>query len=104
MKLEKQIFKLMGSTKSLTNWNNSPAPSISTPTLTKATLTITEDPTDTFITTTDWGAGNRGVVFVNGFNLGRFSGIGPTRTLYIPAPLLNKGDNTVSFFRHNLPL
>jgi hypothetical protein len=86
----------------LKNWNNSPAPpsTANSPTLTKATLSISGDPTDTFITTVGWGDGNRGVVFVNGFNIGRYSGIGPTKTLYIPAPLLNRGDNTVrdSFF------
>jgi tetrahydromethanopterin S-methyltransferase subunit D len=81
----------------LKNWNNSPAPpsTANSPTLTKATLSISGDPTDTFITTVGWGDGNRGVVFVNGFNIGRYSGIGPTKTLYIPAPLLNRGDNTV---------
>ncbi|XP_046649985.1 beta-galactosidase-1-like protein 2 [Daphnia pulicaria] len=83
--------------RSLKNWNNSPAPpsTANSPTLTKATLSISGDPTDTFITTVGWGDGNRGVVFVNGFNIGRYSGIGPTKTLYIPAPLLNRGDNTI---------
>ncbi|XP_057375258.1 beta-galactosidase-1-like protein 2 [Daphnia carinata] len=83
--------------RSLTNWNASPAPpaTVICPTLTKSTLTIADDPTDTYITTTGWGDGNRGVVFVNGFNIGRYSGIGPTKTLYIPAPLLNRGDNTI---------
>jgi hypothetical protein len=97
--------------QSLKNWNNSPAPpstAVNSPTLTKATLSISTEPTDTFITTAGWGDGNRGVVFVNGFNVGRFSGIGPTKTLYIPAPLLSRGDNTVrvSIFLFNscLPL
>lgn len=41
--------------------------------MTKAVLTISTTPTDTFIQTADWGKGNRGVVFVNGFNIGKNS-------------------------------
>lgn len=39
-----------------------------------------------------WG---KGVVFVNGFNLGRYWEIGPQETLYLPGPLLKQGDNEV---------
>jgi len=38
--------------------------------MTRATLNLATAPTDTFIQTADWGRGNRGVVFVNGFNIG----------------------------------
>lgn len=38
------------------------------------------------------GAG-KGVVFLNGFTLGRFWEIGPQKRLYIPAPLLKEGVN-----------
>ena len=38
------------------------------------------------------GAG-KGVVFLNGFTLGRFWHIGPQKRLYIPAPLLKSGEN-----------
>jgi len=81
----------------LTGWNNSPAPasSLVTPTLTRSVFTISGTPTDTFLNAGEFGADNRGVVFVNGFNIGRFSGIGPTKTMYIPAPLLQSGRNTV---------
>ena len=41
-----------------------------------------------------WG---KGVIFVNGFNLGRYWSIGPTVTYYLPGPLLKKGKNEVSF-------
>ena len=37
----------------------------------------------------------KGVVFINGFNLGRYWHVGPQRTLYIPAPLMRLGDNQV---------
>jgi len=68
-----------------------------TPTLTRSILTISGTPTDTFLNAGEFGTGNRGVVFVNGFNIGRFSVIGPTKTMYIPAPLLQSGRNTVSY-------
>ena len=35
----------------------------------------------------------KGVVFLNGFTLGRFWHIGPQKRLYIPAPLLKMGKN-----------
>ncbi len=39
--------------------------------------------------------GVKGVVWINGFNLGRYWEIGPTQTLYVPAPVLKKGENTI---------
>ncbi|MEU1518723.1 glycoside hydrolase family 35 protein [Streptomyces sp. NPDC005811] len=38
----------------------------------------------------------RGLVWVNGFLLGRYRETGPQLTLYCPAPLLRTGDNTVT--------
>ena len=38
----------------------------------------------------------KGIVFVNGHNLGRYWKIGPQETLYVPAPWLREGKNTVS--------
>ncbi len=58
------------------------------------TLTFTVDePADTFLELPGWG---KGVVTLNGFCLGRFWEIGPQKRLYIPAPLLKKGENTLS--------
>ena len=37
----------------------------------------------------------KGVVFINGFNLGRYWDVGPQRTLYVPAPLMRLGVNQV---------
>ena len=39
--------------------------------------------------------GTKGLVWINGFNLGRYWEKGPTETLYIPAPVLKKGKNTI---------
>ena len=47
-------------------------------------------PADTFLALPGWG---KGVVFLNGFTLGRFWEIGPQKRLYIPAPLLRAGEN-----------
>ena len=50
---------------------------------------------DTFVDFDGFGKGN---IFINGFNLGRFWDIGPQKTLYLPAPLLRHGSNTIIVF------
>lgn len=50
---------------------------------------------DTFLSLEGWG---KGVAFVNGFNLGRYWKIGPTKTLYVPAPILRQGKNELVIF------
>jgi beta-galactosidase len=47
---------------------------------------------DTFLNPNGWG---RGVAWINGFNIGRYWTIGPQLTLYVPAGLLNVGENEV---------
>ena len=54
-----------------------------------------QKPGDTFLDTAGFG---KGCAFINGFNLGRFWEIGPQRRLYIPAPLLREGRNTLILF------
>lgn len=39
--------------------------------------------------------GVKGLVWINGFNLGRYWNKGPTETLYVPAPVLKKGCNEI---------
>ena len=47
--------------------------------------------------------GAKGVVWINGFNIGRYWNIGPGNTLYIPWPLLKKGENEIIVFElHHL--
>ena len=50
---------------------------------------------DTFLDFDGWG---KGCAFINGINLGRFWEIGPQKRLYIPAPLIKKGDNEIIIF------
>jgi len=40
----------------------------------------------------------KGVVWVNGHNLGRYWEIGPQHSLYCPAGFLKKGDNEIVIF------
>ena len=58
--------------------------------------TFTLDKTgDTFIDMSDWG---KGIVFINGRNIGRYWQVGPQQTLYIPGVWLNMGENRIVIF------
>ncbi|XP_050505747.1 beta-galactosidase-1-like protein 2 [Diabrotica virgifera virgifera] len=80
----------------LTNWQSLTSTQ-STPALYKFTLNINNDPQDTYIDSTSW---TKGITIVNGFVLGRHFFVGPQQSLYLPAPLLNKGENTIIVFEH----
>lgn len=54
-----------------------------------------DKPADTFI---DMAGYRKGVVWVNGHNLGRYWDIGPQTRLYAPAPFLKAGRNDVLVF------
>ncbi|MCC3375101.1 beta-galactosidase [Cohnella sp. REN36] len=54
-----------------------------------------DEPLDTFVHMAGW---TKGVVFVNGFNLGRYWEVGPQKALYLPGPLLRKGNNEIVVF------
>ena len=50
---------------------------------------------DTYLDLTHFG---KGIVFVNGVNIGRFWDVGPTLSLYIPHALLRIGNNRIIIF------
>jgi beta-galactosidase len=50
---------------------------------------------DTFLDMEKWG---KGIVFINGRNIGRYWSLGPQQTLYIPGVYLKKGGNTITIF------
>lgn len=50
---------------------------------------------DTFLDMQHWG---KGIVFVNGINLGRYWKVGPQQTLYLPGCYLKKGENKIVIF------
>ncbi|XP_035231047.1 LOW QUALITY PROTEIN: beta-galactosidase-1-like protein 2, partial [Stegodyphus dumicola] len=56
------------------------------------------DVKDTFLYSSSW---SKGVVIVNGFNIGRYWNIGPQQTLFIPHQLLKIGLNEIFVFELN---
>ncbi|MBF0576326.1 glycoside hydrolase family 35 protein [Dysgonomonas sp. GY617] len=50
---------------------------------------------DTFIDMSAWG---KGIIFINGKNIGRYWNVGPQQTLYIPGVWLKKGGNNIVIF------
>lgn len=48
---------------------------------------------DTYLDMADWG---KGVIWVNGHNLGRYWYIGPQQTVYLPKQWLKTGDNKIT--------
>lgn len=62
----------------------------------KGTLDISEYPADTFLRLDGF---HKGFVVINGFNLGRYwNDKGPQKTLFVPAPVLKKGNNEIIVF------
>uniref|UniRef100_A0A2K6LW77 Beta-galactosidase n=1 Tax=Rhinopithecus bieti TaxID=61621 RepID=A0A2K6LW77_RHIBE len=83
---------------SLDKWSSLPE----TPTLPAfflGSLSISSTPCDTFLKLEGW---EKGVVFINGQNLGRYWNIGPQKTLYLPGPWLSSGINQVIIFEETM--
>lgn len=73
------------------------------PMLFSATFNLSEVG-DTFLDMADWG---KGIIFVNGHNIGRFWSVGPQQTIYLPGAWLKKGENQIVVFdqrNHQVPL
>jgi len=64
------------------------------PVLLTASVTL-DAPTDLFLDTAAWG---KGLVWVNGFLLGRYWSRGPQHTLYVPGGQLRAGENRFTVF------
>ena len=62
-----------------------------TPAFHRAAIRISQ-PADGFLALPGW---SKGLVWLNGFLLGRYWSIGPQRTLYAPSPLWKSGDNEI---------
>jgi beta-galactosidase len=50
---------------------------------------------DTFLDMRDWG---KGIIFINGINIGRYWSVGPQQTLYVPGCWLKEGANEIVIF------
>ncbi|MGX7825953.1 glycoside hydrolase family 35 protein [Actinokineospora sp. 24-640] len=68
--------------------------SVAGPVLLRAEFDL-DAPADLHLDTAGWG---KGVVWVNGFPLGRYWSRGPQRTLYVPGPALRQGTNELVVF------
>lgn len=66
----------------------------------KVVLNVNDKPEDTYLDMSRW---TKGIVIVNGFVLGRYACVGPQQSLYLPAPLLKSGNNTIVIFEHFYP-
>lgn len=60
----------------------------------RATFKVNK-PSDTFLNFESWG---KGLVYVNGYPMGRIWEIGPQQTLYMPGCWLKKGENEILVF------
>ncbi|XP_066495537.1 beta-galactosidase-1-like protein 2 [Tiliqua scincoides] len=78
-------------------WNAMPDSSVG-PAFFRGTLRVEKKPQDTFLKTVGW---EKGAVFVNGQNLGRYWNVGPQSTLYLPETLLHQGDNEIIIFEEH---
>ena len=88
-----EMYKLpMSSEPKLDKHKNSGK--INRPTLYQGSFNLTKTG-DTFLDMRDWG---KGIVFVNGINIGRYWSVGPQQTLYLPGCWLKKGKNTITIF------
>ncbi|KAG7223133.1 hypothetical protein INR49_015892 [Caranx melampygus] len=65
------------------------------PTFFRGRLYVSGSPADTFIKLPGW---YKGVIFINGKNLGRYWSIGPQQALYLPGPWLRRGENEITIF------
>ncbi|WP_248762319.1 beta-galactosidase family protein [Pseudarthrobacter sp. SSS035] len=69
-----------------------PGAPVSGPVFTHGTFDL-DNPADLFLSTDGW---TKGVVWINGFCLGRYWSRGPQATLYVPGPLLRKQGNDIT--------
>ena len=70
------------------------APTAGVPLVLRGSFTL-ERTGDTFL---DMRAWQKGIVFVNGINLGRYWQVGPQQTLYLPGAWLKRGRNEIVVF------
>lgn len=88
-----EMYKLPMSTEPQLTKNKNTG-KINRPTLYQGSFTLSKTG-DTFLDMRDWG---KGIVFVNGINIGRYWSVGPQQTLYLPGCWLKKGKNTILIF------
>ncbi len=89
-----EVFTLPMDNEYLAKLNYTEIDSSSTPKFFKGTFNLNETG-DTFIDMSKW---QKGVLWINGHNLGRYWNVGPQQRLYCPTPWLKKGENEIIVF------
>jgi len=89
-----EVFPLPMENEYLSKLNYTNIDSVSLPKFYKGKFNLDETG-DTFIDMSKW---QKGCVWVNGHNLGRYWNVGPQQRLYCPAPWLKKGENEIIVF------
>jgi beta-galactosidase len=82
---------------SLADYQAVPGTELSGPVFARGTFEV-DAAADLFLDTAGW---NKGVVWINGFNLGRYWARGPQHTLYVPGPVLRSGENEIVVFEQH---
>ncbi|CAK6440362.1 unnamed protein product [Pipistrellus nathusii] len=90
LEMKKSFFQRFGSSA----WNLVPEAPVF-PAFFLGALPVALSPLDTFMKLEGW---EKGVVFINGQNLGRYWNVGPQETLYLPGVWLDQGINQVIVF------
>jgi beta-galactosidase len=85
-----KMYSLPFNNLSKITFNNTPVNSQS-PVIRKGIFNL-NSVADTYLNLSNWG---KGVVWVNGHNLGRYWNIGPQQTVYLPAEWLKNGNNEI---------
>ncbi|RDI98735.1 beta-galactosidase [Dyella solisilvae] len=92
-----QVYPLpMSAPESIHGWTTQP---VVGPAFHRGHFSVSK-PADTFV---DVSALGKGVLWVNGRNLGRVWDIGPQQSLYLPGPWIHAGENTVVAFDLQTP-
>ncbi|KFK41739.1 hypothetical protein AALP_AA2G166300 [Arabis alpina] len=96
--IEMQLTKTRSETFELTNDVGQKEPALFAG---EFSINSVEEIKDTYLSFNGWG---KGVAFVNKFNIGRYwPPVGPQCNLYVPAPLLKPGQNSVVVFELESP-
>jgi len=93
------VFNLPMDDKQLAGLKFGNSPAAGMPGFYKAEFDLSETG-DTFLDMSKW---NKGAVWVNGRNLGRYWNIGPQKHLYLPGCWLKKGKNEIIVFEMKTP-
>ncbi|CAG9772544.1 unnamed protein product [Ceutorhynchus assimilis] len=82
--------------KQLTGWHEVQQTK-ATPALYRVTFNVEAPLRGTYVNVQDW---RKGIVIINGFVLGRTFAVGSQQALYLPAGLLQEGQNEIIVFEH----